>query len=199
LTFLSASKDIFQSDNHGELWVTSALRFFVMEDLMVHCRYREMLHVEADNLVFGSLSALLPLLRRGYPSLAATPLNANKSFVTASVLWIASLSAVRELNDFLLELGLNAHSGWTRYLKWLRQYACCKRGGPDSDAQGNNGLKPFAINEMSMLAYYHEIRPEELFLLPVVPLHKFNLNQYVCNMSNFGPGGPEVLFFFCWF
>ena len=45
---------------------------------------------------------------------------------------------------------------------------------------------------MSMLAYYHEIYPNELKLLPVVPLHEYNLNKYVCNMSIFGPGGPEV-------
>lgn len=66
----------------------------------------------------------------------------------------------------------------------------CSRS-PDSDAAGN-GLKPFAINEMSMLAYYHEIEPQELKLLPVVPAHDYILNKYVCNMSMFGPGGPEA-------
>ena len=65
---------------------------------------------------------------------------------------------------------------------------------PDSDAEGN-GLKPFAINEMSMLAFYHEIEPAELKLLPVVPAHNYILNKYVCNMSTFGPGGPEVSVF----
>jgi hypothetical protein len=65
---------------------------------------------------------------------------------------------------------------------------------PDSDAEGN-GLKPFAINEMSMLAFYHEIEPNELKLLPVVPAHNYILNKYVCNMSMFGPGGPEVCVF----
>ena len=62
---------------------------------------------------------------------------------------------------------------------------------PDSDASGN-GIKPFAINEMSMLAHYHEIEPKELMLLPVVPAHDYILNKYVCNMSFFGPGGSEV-------
>lgn len=62
---------------------------------------------------------------------------------------------------------------------------------PDSDASGN-GIKPFAINEMSMLAHYHEIEPKELMLLPVVPAHEYILNKYVCNMSHFGPGGSEV-------
>ena len=57
----------------------------------------EMIHVEADNLLYGSMSSLLPILRAGYKySMAATPLNSNKSFITASVLWISSLLSLQK-------------------------------------------------------------------------------------------------------
>ena len=114
---------------------------------MVAKGYFEMMHVEADNLLYGKLTDILDILRSGYPTLAATPLNANKSFITASVLWIASFKAIYKFNNYLLGMGLNIDNvfvllqqrtkfliflimqGWKKYLKWLRQYACCKRGG----------------------------------------------------------------------
>lgn len=34
LEFEKLAGDILQSDNQGELWITSALRFFNMEDIM---------------------------------------------------------------------------------------------------------------------------------------------------------------------
>lgn len=110
LTFLNASTEMFQSDNHGELWITSALRFFIMEDIMVVKGYFEMMHVEADNLLYGKLTDILGVLRTGYPTLAATPLNANKSFITASVLWIASFAAIYKFNNYLLGMGLNINN-----------------------------------------------------------------------------------------
>ncbi len=61
----------------------------------------------------------------------------------------------------------------------------------DPDKNGI-GIKPFAVNEMSMLAYYHELYPHEFHLLPVVAAYPYVLNKYVCNMSDFGPGGKEV-------
>lgn len=64
----------------------------------------------------------------------------------------------------------------------------------DQDANGD-GIKPFAINEMSMLAYYHHIKPDVFKLFPVVPVHDYNLNKYVCNMSEFGPGGSDNILY----
>jgi hypothetical protein len=106
-------------------------------------------------------------------------------------MWISSLKTLLDFNDFLLELGANLDHRWNKYLQWIRPYACCKQGGVDPDA-GGNGIKPFAINEMSMLAYYHEINPEGFKIFPVVPAHSYNLNKYVVNMSRFGPYGEDV-------
>ena len=189
--FLNLSTNIFELDYGGELWITSALRFFNMEDIMISQGYDEMLHVEADNLLYGSITSLLPILRTGYKGLAATPLNSNKTFITASVLWISSLKALQKFNDYLLGLASNYNNGWKNYLKWLRPYGCCKKGGIDPDKDGN-GIKPYAINEMSMLAYYHHIQPNEFKLLPVVSTYNYILNRHVCNMSDFGPNGHET-------
>jgi len=189
--FANLSSNIFQTDGAGELWMTSALRFFVLEDLMLTYGYHELIHVEADNMLYGRLMSLLPTLRSGYRGLAATPLNTDKSFITASVLWISRLGALLKFNNYLLSLGLNKNQHWTRYLKWLRQYACCKQGGVDPDQHGN-GIKPFAINEMSMLAFYHHEHPSEFKLFPVVPAHPFITNRYVVNMSDYGPDGVQV-------
>eukprot|EP01038_Epipyxis_sp_PR26KG_P011925 gene11925-15958_t len=189
--FRNVSHGIFQRDNFGELWITSALRFFIIEDLMIANGYDELIHVEADNLLYGDYLSLLPILRSGYKGLAATPLNANKSFITASVFWISNLISLVKFNNFLLELGCNKDDLFKKYLKWLRNYACCKPGGIDPDSSGS-GIKPFAVNEMSMLGYYHSLFPSEFHLFPVVPAHQYVLNKYVCNMSIFGPGGPEV-------
>lgn len=68
--FKELAVDIFQTDRFGELWITSALRFFNLEDLMVTMKYQEMMHIEGDNLLYGRISSLLPLLRSGYKGLA---------------------------------------------------------------------------------------------------------------------------------
>ena len=157
---------------------------------MKHFRLSEIMHMEADNLMYGRLTSILPQLRKHYPSLAATPLTANKSFITASAFWIASLKALEKFNDYLLELARQG-SEWTEYLGWLRKYACCKKNGVAADANGN-GIKPHAINEMSMLAFYHVKYPLEFKLFPVTPIHTYNVNRPFCNMSEFSPLGQEV-------
>lgn len=158
---------------------------------MIEKNVSEVVHVEADNLLFGRYSRLLPVLRAGYPSLAATPLNANKSFITASILWIASLSSLKRFNDYLMNLATNTNNGWKDYLTWLRPYGCCKSGGIDPDSSGQ-GIKPFAINEMSMLAHYHNIRPREFQIFPVIPVHEYVPSRHICNLTSFAPGGHEV-------
>ncbi len=196
--FTKLATDMFQQDNGSELWMTSALRFFIMEDIMIAYKYPEMIHVEADNLLYGNMTNLLPVLRESYNGLAATPLNAELSFITASVFWIANLESLLSFNDLLLRLGdrgpddtISQTGAFKQYLLWLRPFACCKRGGIDQDSEGN-GIKPFAVNEMSMLAYYHHLHPTVFKLFPVVPTYEYYSNRYVCNMSEFGPNGHSV-------
>jgi hypothetical protein len=192
--FAEQAKEMFQSDGKGELWITSALRFFQLEDLMISQGYKEMLHAEADNLLYGNLTALLPTLREQYVGMAAQPLTDKKSLFTASVLWVSSLEALQKFNAYMTSLAhmdLTPQGMWKKYLVWLRFFACCKPGGVDQDAAGN-GIRPFAVNEMSMMAYYHEIAPNDLHAFPIVPKFKYFRNRYVGNMSEYGPGGKLV-------
>ena len=130
-------------------------------------------------------------MRSGYIGLAATPLNVEVSFITASVLWVSSLDSLQKFNTFLIGLGANTNKEWQGYLDWLRPYGCCKRGGIDPDKDGN-GIKPFAINEMSMLSYYHFLHPKDFLLLPVVPEREYRKNKYIADISSFAPNGMHV-------
>jgi hypothetical protein len=56
VAFEDLSISMFASTHNGALWMTSAQRFFSMEDVMIHKGYTEMLHVEADNLLYGKVS-----------------------------------------------------------------------------------------------------------------------------------------------
>ena len=190
--FANLSREIFVADGLNELWITSALRFFIMEDFMVAHNFNEILHVEADNMLYGNISSILPILRTGYKGLAATPLTAGKYFITASVFWISDISFLIKFNDFLISMGTNKDNAFMIYLGWLRRYACCKKGGYNPDANGD-GIKPFAVNEMSMLAFYHKFNPTELKLFPVVPYYNsYVRNRYICDLPSFGPDGKQV-------
>jgi len=186
----SSGTNIFMS-THGDLWVAAAARFFWMEELMRSRGYTELLHVEADNLLYAPMAPLLPSLRKHYPTgLAATPMDANKSGFTASFLWVASLPALVEFTEYFTELASANHDTWSGYLIWLRRYGCCKTGsGIAEDAQGR-GIKPFKVNEMTVMAYYHYIKePGKFALLPVVPPFPYQKNRYTFNMSHYAPNG----------
>lgn len=192
--FANMSQTIFESDYAGELWMTSALRFFIMEDIMNEKGYTEMLHVEADNMLYGKITDILPALRSAYKGVAATPLTGSTNFLTASVFWISNIKYLVPFNDFLLDMGLNQKNTWKSYLYWLRfRGGCCKKGGLDPDANGN-GVKPFAVNEMTMMGYYHDIEAKNLKLFPVVPLNKAypKPGNAICDLQSFTAHGSRV-------
>jgi hypothetical protein len=155
--FRNESDHIFSKGNKAELWITSALRFFQLEDFMIALNYHELIHVEADNMLYGQMTSILHTLRTGYKGLAATPLTAlptaMNTFITASVLWVNSVEAIVHFNDYLLALGTNKDNTWSNYVVYMKKSHRGKRGGREADENGN-GIKPFAINEMTMLAYY---------------------------------------------
>lgn len=189
--FLRLSPNVFQTDNKGELWITSALRFFILEDVARHLGYHELLHVEADNMLYGNITSLLPMLRRNYAGLAATPLTYNITFITASVFWVSDIKYLTEFNDVLLGIVSTAEQPegmWKQYLTWIRPYACCKHGGTDQDSKGM-GVRPHSINEMSMMAFYHSIKPDVFHLLPVLPRLHNDVPQF---LRDFGTGGAMV-------
>lgn len=190
LMFQNLSTGIFSRDYSNELWITSALRFFMLEDLMLRRGWNEMMHVEADNMLYGRLTTILPQLRT--LPLAATPLNSMKTFITASVFWVSAQKHLLAFNDFLLDLGSNNNQRWSKYMTWMRAFPTnLKHGGVFPDANGL-GIRPFGINEMSMLSYYHEIAPDIMRLLPVLPPHPFVRMRYIIDLAQYAPGGGEV-------
>ena len=54
------------------------------------------------------------------------------------------------------------------------------------------GLKPFAINEMSLMAYFHELFPDSFHLLPVVPTYKYMKNRHIIDVGAYAPDGKEA-------
>jgi hypothetical protein len=115
--FKNLSAGMFMSDGGGELWYESTFRFFYIEDFMNNHNVTELIHFEADNLIYGSVVDAVPELRTYYPHLAVTPLTASKNYFTASALWVASVSSLALFTDFLLDLadGMNRHEPLVRY------------------------------------------------------------------------------------
>lgn len=101
--FANQSALILQSDQGNELWRTSALRFFNLEDIMRKHGFSEVFHVEADNALYTQIHQLVPLLKAHYP-LAAVPQRPNRSVVTASVLWAGSVEALSAFTNYMLTL-----------------------------------------------------------------------------------------------
>ena len=93
---------------------------------------------------------------------------------------------MRQLNDFFLGLGVNDSQQFDRYLAWLRPYAHTNRADGAYPDDNGVGLRRHAINEMSMLAYFAKLYPRVLMFLPVIPGGvNYNLNRYVCNLTDF--------------
>jgi triphosphoribosyl-dephospho-CoA synthetase len=112
---MNSSDMLFAADG---LWTMSAVRFFLLEDLMRLHKFNHLLHIEGDNLLFGKVGInTIPYLRKGYPRLAATILAPH--LATASVLWVGELPALSDFNDWLLTLALNNTKSLTSYIDWL--------------------------------------------------------------------------------
>ena len=150
--YVQLSKEIFLLDN--PLWLASALRFFYLEDFMKKYACRELIHIEADNMIYGRISGIVGALRKHYVGIAATPLTSRKTFITASIFWVANLKSLCDFNDYLLDLGAAEGDQWSNYLLYMK-----KSGYSDRRryAKRNNklaGVGPASINEMSMLGFY---------------------------------------------
>ena len=96
-------------------------------------------HVEGDNLLYGSLSTIVPTLRKSYRGLAATPLNSPLVFITASVFWISSIQSIVGLNNFFLELSTLKRL-WREYLLWLQAHGAGRQGTWTNSCSTLNGF-----------------------------------------------------------
>lgn len=206
--FVSTVNNVFQF--HADLtfkpglWLTSTIRFLFMEDLMLKFKYKDLLQVEMDNLIYGDfLETVIPHLRAKYSQkIALTPL--SDIFTTASILWIPSITAIHELNMYLISLskgcrytyptnGENVTDNmylWLNYtVGWIgARKSSWKNGGVLAEANGY-GLKPASINEMSMLCFYTTLPNTTAMNFPVVPTIPTAtvLHPYAVGGSSAGP------------
>ena len=173
-----------KDENIRKLWIYSAFRFFVLEDLIRKYDYKSVLHLEADNMLYVPIINLLPGLYRFYPSLAATILDARSTFITASVLWVPSLSAIETFNNFIITVLNNETDVFHDYTSWLKKHHCCKRG--------TNLVKPAALNEMSLIAYYYRTYPQQFMLFPILPTANYVTNRFTTNLTAYSVDGNKV-------
>jgi hypothetical protein len=193
LEYQNLTKTLFSAMTHQNLlWITASLRFFILQDIMLKIGYSEFIHLEADNLLYLPFDSILPVLRKNYP-IGITPLTANLGAMTASIFYISSLGYMKEVTDFLHAIASNRNDMWKNYLQWVRRYECCKKGGIDPDPVTGMGIKPYGINEMTMLAFYRQMKPELMKLFPIVPNYAhYPIRRPFCNLNLFAPGGKEV-------
>ncbi len=176
------------------LWISSALRFFVIEEVMKEYSIRNVIHIEIDNLLYGVLSEALPVLQSGYKGLSATPLYTGANIITASVMWIPDHETLHNLTVFMTDCLGRDDALFQGYLKWMRTVSCCKLGGFNPDSKGM-GIYNRSINEMTVLGYYRHLDPTKLVNFPILPLFNFpksartDLNDY--RMWG-GQAGPMV-------
>ena len=196
-TYMNLSRRIISVDNDTtELFLTSAQRFFILEDVMTSLKYHEAFHLELDNMLYENISKHLSILRGSYTALTATPLShPNYGLTTASVFWVPRLDLLEKFNKFLLQLAAQG-TVWMSYINWSRHHGgCCKRkGGLYSQKDGGGGLKPFFISEMSMLTYYRELYHDStLFSFPILPYcGLYPTNRFVQNSTEYAVSGRKV-------
>ena len=194
--YMNLSRRIISVDNDTELFLTSAQRFFVLEDVMTSLRYPEAFHLELDNMLYEKISNHISVLRGSYTTLAATPLShPNYGLTTASVFWVPRVDLLEKFNTFLLKLA-DKGTEWMSYINWSRNHGgCCKRkGGLYSRKDGGGGLRPFFISEMSMLTYYREVHEDTtLFSFPILPFcGLYPTNRFVQNSTEYAVRGRKV-------
>eukprot|EP01040_Poterioochromonas_malhamensis_P015354 gene15354-17172_t len=191
--FDEKSKDLFTAAHNQFLWRSSALRLFLLLDFMQVYHYDVALHIEADNLLYHPLdNDAIAVLRQHYP-LAVTPLFANKSQMTASVLWVSQINQLIDLIHYLSLIAQRREPVWQHYIRFLRRFFCCKKGGIEADPNTGLGIKPYGLNEMSMLAHYQSLHRDVLKGLPLLPSYPvYPKVKPFADLSTYTAGGADV-------
>lgn len=204
--FLMKSHKLFSS--HSNLWKSSALRFFAIEDFMMKYNYSQAIQIESDNMLYFPLANhILPNLQNRYPRLAATALSRN--LVTASFFWIGHITALQDFTLYINDLVWNttyvsspssssslasSTNVLMDYVRYLYQSGETKIGsGVFCNLQKKDMcIKPFAVSEMSMLAFYHLRNTSQLQFLPLIPRNipdatkykKFLFSEYIDDVAS---------------
>jgi len=175
----SSGKHMYKQD----LWLYSAVRFFILEEIMLTYNISSVIHLEADNLLYGDTSLVVNELTTKYnSSLVATPLHTRILYITASILWVPNLSILESFNNFIIKLvkskGSLTNNSWAAYMEFLLSHGGKKKDGT---------VSIYAINEMSMMAFYRMAHMDRFMLFPVIPHYNFPVHKFFANLNLFVP------------
>lgn len=194
------------NDKNNPLWASASFRFFFIYDFMKKYNYTNAIHCESDTLLYSNMNSIRKQLL-SISTLAATPLSWKSStnlFTTASLFVINDMGSLDNLLNFFITLAdyhhlvdynrnlhfINNHteSPWFDYLKWLRRVSCCVKSRYLTDDRGL-GIKPYSINEMSILTYFGIRNRLDLHYLPILPNSKGPIprkSSYRYELRNYG-------------
>jgi len=124
---------------------------------------RQCLLIESDNLMYTDTAHILPYLQHFYSNLAGV-VQSNVHF-TASIFWVAKYAAIKHLTDFILEV-YTTPSEFLAYTTYISRFVSkrVKHGHAPLNAEGN-GIPLFAVNEMTLLHYYHHLYRDQQDIL----------------------------------
>ena len=168
----SLRKMIPKGTANEDVLLTSLYRYFMLDDYLVHNNVTgHVLHLDADTMLFADVASLAKKLQAGYPRLGLTP-SIHRRFLSASAMYVGSQAALHKMNAFFLSVAANkTTTGLPQYAAWLRGFACCKpvaQGGLLSQ-DGVEGVRPWAVTDMTLLAFYRSHFHREVRLFPVLP------------------------------
>jgi len=204
-----------------DLLLTSLYRYFMLEDYMAYNNITgHVLQLDADTMLYSDPATFGTSLRKGYPRLGLAP-SIHRRFLSASTMYIGSRSALRKMNAFFAyvasnktgvvsgggNLGMNnpleatsstapVQTGLQQYASWLRSFACCKavsQGGLLS-LNGVEGVRPWAVNDMTLLAFYRlKLGHREVGLFPLLPQSVINAtNSIKSGSGSSGEAGVDA-------
>ena len=173
--------------------------FMLQDYMAHHNVSGHVLHLDSDSMLYADLEALGAAFHAQYRGLAVSPsihkrfLSAAVMYVPSrealgllnrfflqvvengtgpGLAGSSSGSGGGDGGDAAGAIGKNSAEGsLPQYEAWLRGFACCKhaaQGGLLPDPRGE-GVRPWAVNDMTLLAYYRLKHHRRVSLFPVLP------------------------------
>ena len=132
----------------------SSIRFWYMYQLMRRDGLRDVVQIEADQLVYMDLNTRMPF--HSVP-LWVTPISANKA--TASMFFASSAEAMAQFVSFM--------EHW--FTRMTRAGRIAAVGGQDRYLKPRYAVSIEADSDMSLLWAFHRLHPGSMSMLPTIP------------------------------
>ena len=127
-----------------DFWISTATRFFYLENFVHQRGLKDFVHFENDIMVYFAVDSSVEALRR-YPNIAITP--GSDTQIMTGFAFFRDWRAVRSLNDFMMESLVTS-----RKVELLKRYRAA-----------------FVSEMLLMRAFADERGPEFMGFLPILP------------------------------